>query len=179
MTWSKSGMAMKKHIGLAVLLIVSALALTACGDDDEPKEKVTASATYSMAFSQDLLDACNVFITYKADNGRDIREQITTTWWTKTVTSDEFPAEFGVMYEFFTKINSELTKDSYNLFSELNFTVKTSKGALYSNKVTIFDINNVAKDKLISTLDRYSGKSTGFRVTENGIVSEANNLDYD
>ena len=98
---------MKKYIYMAALLMVAALALTACGDD-EPKEKTTATATYNMTFSQDLLDACNVFITYKAENGRNVMEAINSNWWTKSVTSDKFPAEFGVMYKFSTKSDAEL-----------------------------------------------------------------------
>jgi len=50
---------MKKFIYMAALLMLAALTLTACGDD-EPKVKTTATATYNMTFSQDLLEACNV-----------------------------------------------------------------------------------------------------------------------
>ena len=103
-------MTMKKYLYMAALLIAAALTFTSCGDD-EPKEKVTATATYNMTFSQDLLNACNVFITYKAENGRNVMEAITSTWWTKSVTSDKFPAEFGVMYKFSTKSNAELTQE--------------------------------------------------------------------
>lgn len=169
---------MKKYICMAALLIVAAFSLTSCGDD-EPKEKTTATATYNMSFSQDLLNACNVFITYKAENGRNVMEAVNSTWWTKTVSSDKFPAEFGVMYKFSTKSDAELTQEKYDLTCELKFSCKTSKGASYSNTVTIIDSKGVAKDKVVSTLDKLSGKSTGFRITKDGIVSQANNLNYD
>lgn len=169
---------MKKYIFMAALLITAALAFTACGDD-EPKDKVTATATYNMSFSQDMLNACNVFITYKAENGRNVMEAVTSTWWTKSVTSDKFPAEFGVMYKFSTKSDAELVQEKYDLTCELNFACKTSKGASYSNTVTIINNKGVARDKVVSTLDKLSGKSTGFRVTRDGIVSQANSLDYD
>ena len=169
---------MKKYFIIAALLITAALAITACGDD-EPKETVTATATYSMNFSQDLLNACNVFITYKAENGRNVMEAVTSTWWTKSVTSDKFPAEFGVMYKFSTKSDAELVQEKYDLSCELNFSCKTSKGASYTNMVTIINSKGVAKDKVVSTLDKLSGKSTGFRVTKDGIVSQANSLNYD
>ena len=169
---------MKKFIYMAAFLMVAVLTLTACGDD-EPKEKTTATATYNMTFSQDLLDACNVFITYKAENGRNVMEAINSTWWTKSVTSDKFPAEFGVMYKFSTKSDAELVKEKYDLKCELMFKVMTNKGASYSNTVTIIDATGVASNKVVSELNKYSGKSTGFRVTEKGIVSEANNLKYE
>ena len=169
---------MKKCLYIAALLITAALALTACGDD-EPKVNVTATATYNLSFSQDMLDACNVFITYKAENGRNVMEAVTSNWWTKTVTSDEFPAEFGVMYKFSTKSDAELVKEKYDLTCNFTFSCKTSKGASYSNTVTIIDSKGVSRDKVVSTLDKLSGKSTGYRVTIDGIVSQANNMRYD
>jgi hypothetical protein len=169
---------MKKFIYMAALLMLAALTLTACGDD-EPKVKTTATATYNMTFSQDLLDACRILIYYKADNGRNTFDPITSTWWTKTVTSDKFPAEFGVMYVFGTKPDAELVKDKYDLKCALKFNVVTSKGASYSNTVTIIDATGVPNNKVVSELNKYSGKSKGFRVTEKGIVSEANNLKYE
>ena len=169
---------MKKYIYMAVLLMATALTVTSCGDDD-PKDKVTVTGTYNMTFSQDLLNACNVFITYKAENGRNVMEAINSTWWTKSVTSDKFPAEFGVMYKFSTKSNAELTQEQYDLTCDLNFSFKTSKGDSYTKNVTIINAPDVSKDKVVSTLDKYSGKSTGFRVTKDGDVSPANNLSYD
>lgn len=170
---------MKKFFYMAVLLIVAALTMSSCGSD-EPKEKTTATATYNMTFSQDLLDACSlILITYKAENGRNVMEAINSTWWTKTVTSDKFPAEFGVMYKFSTKSQAVLDKEKYDLSCDLNFSLKTTKGASYSNSVTIINAPGVNKDKVVSTLDKQSGKSIGFKVTIDGIVSQANNLNYD
>lgn len=168
---------MKKYFYLTALLLVAAFSLTACGDDD-PEEKTTATATYNMSFSPDLLGACNVFITYKAENGRNVMEAVTSTSWTKAVTSDKFPAEFGVMYKFSTKSDAELTKDKYDLTCDLIFTAKTNKGAIYSNSISIINAKGVAKDKVVSTLNKYDGKSTGFKITKDGIVSQANNLNY-
>jgi len=169
---------MKKYFIIATLLVTALLSLTACGDD-EPKETATATATYNMTFSQDLLNACNVFLIYKAENGRNVMEAVTSTWWTKTVTSNKFPAEFGVMYKFSTKSDAELTQEQYDLTCDMNFSVKTSKGASYTNNVTIINASDVKKDKVVSTLEKQSGKSVGFRVTKDGIVSQANNLNYE
>lgn len=169
---------MKKYLFIATLLVTAALSLTSCGSD-EPKETVTATVTYNMTFSQDLLNACNVFLIYKAENGRNVMEAVTSTWWTKTVTSDKFPAEFGVMYKFSAKSNAELTQEQYDLTCDMNFNVKTSKGASYTNNITILNAMDVSKDKVVSTLERQSGKSVGFRVTKDGIVSQANNLNYE
>jgi len=169
---------MKKLIYMTALLLVSIMSLTSCGDD-EPKEKTTVRATYSMSFSQDLLKACNVFITYKAENGRNAKEAVTTGTWTKAITSDKFPAEFGVFYEFSPKSNGELTQEKYDLTCLLQFSMVTSKGASYTNNYTIFDSKGVSRDKVVAYLKGQSNQSKGFRVTENGVVSEATNLKYD
>ena len=169
---------MKKYFYMAVLLIATALTMTSCGSD-EPKDKVTVTATYNMTFSQDLLNACNVFLTYKAENGRNVMEAVTSTWWTKTVTSDKFPAKFGVMYKFSTKSDAELTQEQYDLVCDMNFSFKTSKGDSYTKNVTIINAPDVNKNKVVSTLDRISGRSTGFRVTKDGDVEPANSLNYE
>lgn len=170
---------MKKYLFMAALLMVAALSLTSCGGDDEPKVKTTATTTYVMTFSPDLLEAASIIMYYKAENGRVTFEPINSTWWTKTVTSDKFPAEFGVKYVFGTKSDAELTKEKYDLVCDLSFTCATSKGANYSNKITIINEKEVAKKKVVSTLDKYSGKSNGFKITEDGVPSVANNLNYD
>ena len=170
---------MKKYLLSTALILVAIFSLTSCGDD-EPKVKDTVTATYNLSFSQDLLDACSlILITYKAENGRNVMEAITSTWWTKTVTSDKFPAEFGVMYKFSTKSDAELTKEKYDLSCEFNYNTKTSKGAIHSNTITIMGDIGVAKNKVVSTLNKYSGKSTGFRVNKDGDLTPANNLDYE
>ena len=169
---------MKKYLFMTVVLIAAAMSFTSCGDD-EPKDTATVTAKYNMTFSQDLLKACNVFITYKAENGRNVMEAVSTTSWTKSVTSNKFPAEFGVMYKFSTKSDAELTQEQYDLTCDLNFSFRTSKGDAYTKNVTIINAPDVKKDKVVSTLDKYSGKSTGFRVTKDGDVDPANSLNYD
>jgi hypothetical protein len=169
---------MKKTFIISALMLATTIALTACGDD-EPKEKTKVTATYTMTFSQDLLDACNIFITFKAENGRNVMESVTTPQWTKTVTSDRFPAEFGLKYVFSTKSESELIKEKYNLKCDFNFKYVTTKGASFSNTTNIFDSQELAKNKVVEYLKRYSGKSIGYKVTEDGNYTPANNLNFD
>ena len=155
-----------KYLLSTAFLLVAIFSLTSCGKD-EPKQKQTATATYNLSFSQDLLDACNVIITYKAENGRNVMEPVTEPWWTKSITSDKFPAKFGVMYQFSTKSDAELVR------------IMTTNGASYSNTVSIIDAEGVAKNKVVSTLNKQSGKSIGYSVSIDGNVTPANNMDYD
>lgn len=168
---------MKNLLTLTTLLLLATLTLTSCGSD-EPAVSTTATATYSITFSPDLLDACNVFIIYKAENGRNVQEAVTTPTWTKTVTSNRFPAEFGVQYTFSTKSDAELDKEKYDLQCDFHFEVKTSKGAYYANNTPVLSSTGLARNKVVDYLGRNSGTSTGYRVSENGIVSEAKNLNY-
>ena len=170
---------MKKILLTAVLLLTAALSLTSCGGDDEPKVKTTATTMYFMTFSPDLLEAASVIIYYKAENGRTTFDPINSTQWTKTITSDKFPAEFGVMCDFGTKSESELNKEKYDLTCELKFSCSTNKGATYANNYTVINEKEVAKKKVESTLSKLKGKSFGFKITENGVPTEANNLKYD
>ncbi len=170
-------MTMKKLFYMASILMVAALTLTACGGDDEPQ--TTATATYTLTFSPDLLDACSVLIYYKSDNGDNSFDPIKTTRWTKVVTSDRFPAEFGVKYKFGVKPNSELNKETYNLSFDVNFSIKNSKGDTFNKSVTIIEPVEVDRDHVKEVLERYDNQSIGYRYSINGIPSEANNMDYD
>ena len=73
---------MKKVLFMTALMIAAAFTLTSCGND-EPEVKTTATTTYIMTFSQDMLEAANLFVIYKAENGRNVMEAINSTWWTK------------------------------------------------------------------------------------------------
>ena len=170
---------MKKTLFMTALLIAAIFSLTSCGDD-EPKVKTTATTTYHLSLSQDLLDACNVFVIYKAENGRNVQEAINSAWWSKTVTSDKFPAEFGMQFTFSAKSEGELTKDKYTLSCELNFNCKTSKGALYANTINVMENEKepVAKKRVIKTLESYSGKTYGFKITEDGKPTVDNKMKF-
>ena len=170
---------MKKYLLMVALIAAATLLFASCGKD-EPKDKTKATATYTMSFSQDLLDAASIIIYYKAENGRTSFDAINSTWWTKTITSEKFPAEFGVMCNFGTKSETELNKDKYNLYCDFSFSGSTNRGANYSNnKIIIIDEKDVAKRRVVSTLDKYNGKKKGFKVSENGIFTEADNLKFE
>lgn len=169
---------MKKYFYFAIMLVTIALSLTSCGKD-EPKEKTTATTIYTMTFSQDLLEAANVIVYYKAENGRTTFKPLSDpskdTYWTQTVTSDKFPAEFGVMCDFGTKTDNELIKDKYDLTCTLKYTCTTNKGAAYANNYVIIDEKQVAKKNVNSKLTKIKSNSYGFKITENGVPTVMDN----
>ena len=170
---------MKKNIMYFAAMMCCMFMFSACGGDDEPKVETRATAVYNFTVSPDLLKAANVFITYKGDNGRNIKEAVTATAWTKTVTTTSFPAQFGIKYEFSTKNDSELTQDSYDLNSGAAISVAMTNGASFNYNTTILSANGTAKNRIASTLDDVSGKSYGYKVTKEGHASPANDLRYD
>ena len=83
------------------------------------------------------------------------------------------------MYQFSTKSDAELVKEKYDLKGSLMIRIMTTNGASYSNTVSIIDAEGVAKNKVVSTLNKQSGKSIGYSVSIDGNVTPANNMDYD
>ena len=63
-----------KYLLSTAFLLVAIFSLTSCGKD-EPKQKQTATATYNLSFSQDLLDACNVIRNLSPNHGGPSRLQ--------------------------------------------------------------------------------------------------------
>ena len=114
---------MKKLLIIAAVLLATTIALTACGDD-EPREQITATATYSRPLSQDLLEACNVFITYQAENGRNVHEAVLTPRWTKTVTSTRFrpSLEWSTLSAPRATVNWSRTSMTWSAYSSSRFT---------------------------------------------------------
>ena len=62
---------------------------------------------------------------------------------------------------------------------ETLFVMPSASGDEDQSATTIINASDVKKDKVVSTLNRLSGNSTGFKVTIDGDVSPANNLNYD
>ena len=80
------------------MLAVAALALVACGGDDEPPSKATEFvSTLSMTVSQDLLDVANVTVYYIGGDGQVKSEPMGSTEWTKTITQ-KLPCKYGFAF---------------------------------------------------------------------------------
>ena len=86
------------------MLAVAALALVACGGDDEPDiptpepNKATEFvSTLGMTVSQDLLDVANVTVYYIGSDGKVKSEPMGSTEWTKTITQ-KLPCKYGFAF---------------------------------------------------------------------------------
>ena len=84
------------------MMAVAALALVACGSDDEPDEPEVSKATefvstLSMTVSQDLFDVANVTVYYIGSDGQVKSESMGSTEWTKTITQ-KLPCKYGFAF---------------------------------------------------------------------------------
>ena len=86
------------------MLAVAALALVACGGDDEPDSPTPEPSkatefvsTLSMTVSQDLLDVANVTVYYIGSDGQVASEPMGSTEWTKTITQ-KLPCKYGFAF---------------------------------------------------------------------------------
>ena len=134
---------MKKYlIGAAAIccMLISGVALTACGGDDEPsnstedKKPAKVAMKFNYSLSQDVLDYCDVVITYNDGTGAKT-ETMTSTTWSKTV-SAQLPVDFSFSRKVTLKSGKDITKAtsltisrnysySYELFDEAGKTLNS------------------------------------------------------
>ena len=107
------------------MLAVAALALVACGDDDEPDNptpepnKATEFvSTLSMTVSQDLFDVANVTVYYIGSDGQVKSESMGSTEWTKTITQ-KLPCKYGFAFACAKKPGVTIDEDRTYTFSEV------------------------------------------------------------
>ena len=105
------------------MMAVAALALVACGSDDEPDEPEVNKATefvstLTMTVSQDLLEVANVTVYYIDSNGQVASEPMGSTEGTKTITQ-KLPCKYGFAFACSKKPGVTIDKDRTYTFSEI------------------------------------------------------------
>ena len=168
---------MKKFLTMAALIVLAAMTLTSCGDD-EPKQTNT-TATYKMTFSQDLLDVFDVYLVYKGYNGKNVPEAVNVINWSKNASCDKLPAEYGVKYIFTPKEGVTLTKEKYDLKAHFDIDITKSAGGGYHQQIVISNAGGLKKEKVLEYMEKLSGKSIGFRVSKDGGINPDNDMNYD
>lgn len=165
---------MKKTLFTLAALMCMAMGLTACGDDnDEPNNGVTASATYEIEFSQDLLNVAEVTIVYVDNNGQVNLDKPTSTQWTRKVSreikSNNVPVDFGFKLVYSMK-SSVPEKDSYDLKASAKMKGETPTSTRLFEK-TLID-TQVDVSRLENTLKQNTNKAFGILVTKDGSITE-------
>ena len=104
-------------------MAVAALALVACGSDDEPDEPEVNEATefvstLTMTVSQDLLDVANVTVYYIGSDGQVKSEPMGSTEWTKTITQ-KLPCKYGFAFACTKKQGVTIDESKTYTFNEV------------------------------------------------------------
>ena len=159
------------------MLAVAALALMACGGDDEPDNptpepsKATEfESTLSMTVSQDLLDVANVTVYYIGSDGQVTSEPMGSTEWTKTI-RQKLPCKDGFAFACSMKQGVTIDESKTYTFNEVitrSFKVFDQNGKEISgNKNNFKDGSEVTGDGVETFISGLS-YSYEFAVDESG-----------
>lgn len=162
-------------------MIISSVALTACGDDNnEDSEPVInpnapKEAVMEVKFleSQDILDVCDATV---ACNG-GTEETVTTPKWTKTIKTNELPTHFSVKAKLTKKAGKDWDPEK-NYFAYLipvSVTVYTLNAE--GTKRTLVDNNNVnnsghykGNGAIDIAFEVFSNYSAEYTINKNGVL---------
>ena len=112
--------------------------------------------TINIQSSQDLIDVCDIEVTYKDKGGVDVIDTITSTQWRRIIVNDTFPTQVGLLnYRFLMKPNPQLKKDRCQL--ELSIAYEDSPMGIGLNHLTQcsqtpIKIDDIASDKVAAYL---------------------------
>ena len=149
---------MKKVIIATILTLMGVMAITSCTEDAKKGDRLTTMLIIES--SQDLIDVCDIQITYKGKGGVNTIDTITTTKWHKIIVNDSFPTKIGlVVLRYLVKPGFKPTKDFYDLECSYRSTCKEQE---HENGYTPLRMPDVPGDKVASILEmkNYMDKDT-------------------
>ena len=157
------------------MLAVAALALVACGSDDEPDEPEVNKATefvstLTMTVSQDLLEVANVTVYYIDSNGQVASEPMGSTEWTKTITQ-KLPCKYGFAFACTKKQGVTIDESKTYTFNEAltrSFEVHDQNGKVISGSNKELKIKDEIIGEGVETFISGLNFSYEFAVDESG-----------
>ena len=167
---------MKRLIYITIVALLGCMVLTSCLETGTKGERLTTELCIKS--SQDLIDVCDIEVTYKGKGGVNMTDTITSTKWKKTIVNDSFPTKIGIVTtRYLLKQGARRYKGNYSL--ACRFTITTLEEdfetdyydlrlEVPSNKVDgILDLMNYfKKDAIQQEADpkyMFSGVATVFR----------------
>lgn len=177
---------MKKFFYMSVLVLMAALTLASCGSDDEkkkdePSEPTPTSKSVSYeataSFSQDVLDICDLTMTYKDSDGKTVTETVTSTTWTKKVTVKNLPATVGVKFGIKMKSGVELTKDKYDaIITLVNDVIVDGKSKGNTSPKVVSQSQGVRAANVADILSKKDGMMFGYEISASGAAVATTNV---
>ena len=163
---------------------MAALTLTSCGSDDDKKDEPKPSSKTivydaSVTFPQDMLDICDITLTYKDGNGKSVTETVSSTKWSKNVTVNKLPAVVGVKCDYKLKDGVQLTKEKYDFIVELrhNVTVDGVKKG-FSDPNYFIQSQGVRSDNVANVVSHRSGEVFGYTISADAKVNATQDITF-
>ena len=141
---------------MTVLVVIATTCLTSCYEQSQKGEQLTTMI--KVRSTQDLIDVCDIEITYKGKGGINTIDTISTTDWNKIVVNDSFPTKIGVVaFRYLIKPGFKPAKATYDL--QHDFYVFTKEQEYNYGWYPLY-LMNVPADKVESFLDlrNFQGK---------------------
>lgn len=177
-----------KNIMLAAVAVLGMTTLAACSssdDDSEEEQKPTSgNFVFSYYLNEDILKVADITITYTDCSGNETTETVTadkctkdtpafsvakvTLCYTKEIKAASLPATSSYQVTW-TRNNSELSQDSYNLSDGMYITFEDNTGA-FSNPGNISgrSINKSNIDGFINESGKFN--KVTYKATAEGVL---------
>ena len=113
---------MKKLSSYFTIMMLAAMVLTSCAQKQaKTEEEFPLRVTYSIDCSDDLLNLCDLVVSYKGEDGANVIDTITATpdvstgrqLWTKVVATHKVPVKIGLDYTFVQKADTLIAENKY------------------------------------------------------------------
>lgn len=98
----------------SVMMLALAIVMTSCGQQEQTEKEVPLKVTYNIECSGQLLDLCDLVVTYKGEDGVNVVDTITATPndtvpvkdWTKEIQTHKIPVKIGLNYTLVQKTDT-------------------------------------------------------------------------
>ena len=123
---------MKKLIYLALIVAIAIPAFTSCG---KKNNKTKCGTIYHLSVSQDLLDLCDIVISYRDADSVIKTSKMNDIEWKKMVMNKADTFNDWMGYEFKLKPGVKLSKDAYEFLLSYESSTFISIAAVQPMKV--------------------------------------------
>ena len=181
---------MKKFFHMSVLVLIAALTLASCGSGDDDKQKdeptptptpTSKTVTYeaNATFSQDVLDICDVTMSYKDGDGKTVSEAVTSTTWTKKVSVKKLPTTVGVRFGIKMKSDVQLTKEKYDLImTVVHDVIVDGKSKGNTTPKVVIQGYGARPANVANILSSKDGTIFGYDIASSGAAVETKNVSF-
>ena len=158
---------MKKLSSYLTIMMLAAMVLTSCVQKQaKTEEEFPLKVTYSIDCSDDLLNLCDLVVSYKGEDGANTIDTITANpsdstgrqLWTKVVATHKVPVKIGIDYNFVPKTDTLILNHPTALL-DAKCTIIAEKMGLKKRSTRISErviTKQNTRNKLATTIEAYN-----------------------